>query len=152
VPQVFGIAVLGSNHELFSRTTNASDNLVQCYYNSQAGIKKLTTETGAGQWGTALSFACTLFGMEAEVWQVGSSFDQKPYRRMMMELYGSKVEPIACAACRDGVIRVAGPPITFQRHRLRQGCAGHKSAGKPHGNYNEHQIPKRPKHIARPPI
>ena len=63
----------------------------QCYYNAQAGIKKLTTETGAGQWGTALSFACTLFGMEAEVWQVGSSFDQKPYRRLMMELYGSKV-------------------------------------------------------------
>jgi tryptophan synthase beta chain len=65
--------------------------LLQCYYNAQAGIKKLTTETGAGQWGTALSFACTLFGMEAEVWQVGSSYDQKPYRRLMMELYGSKV-------------------------------------------------------------
>ncbi len=64
---------------------------MQCYYNAQAGIKKLTTETGAGQWGTALSFACTLFGMEAEVWQVGSSYDQKPYRRLMMELYGSKV-------------------------------------------------------------
>jgi hypothetical protein len=87
--------------------------------------------------------------MEAEVWQVGSSFDQKPYRRMMMELYGSKVKPVACAACREGVIRVAGPPITFQRHRLWQGCAGHKSAGKLlHGNCNEHQILKRPKQIA----
>ena len=87
--------------------------------------------------------------MEAEVWQVGSSFDQKPYRRMMMELYGSKVKPVACAACREGVIGVAGPPVTFKRHTLRQGCAGHKSAGKLlHGNYNEHQILKRPKQIA----
>ncbi len=63
----------------------------QAYYNAQAGIKKLTTETGAGQWGTALAFACALFGMELEVWQVGASFDQKPYRRMMMELFGAKV-------------------------------------------------------------
>jgi tryptophan synthase beta chain len=64
--------------------------------------------------------------MEAEVWQVGSSFDQKPYRRLMMELYGSKVEiSIAYAACFEGVIRVAGPQITFKCHRLWQGCAGH---------------------------
>jgi hypothetical protein len=103
---------------------------MQCYYNAQAGIKKLTTETGAGQWGTALSFACTLFGMEAEVWQVGSSYDQKPYRRLMMELYGSKVELIACAACRDCVIRITGPPISLDRHRLRQGCAGYQCAGR----------------------
>ena len=102
---------------------------MQCYYNAQAGVKKLTTETGAGQWGTALSFACTLFGMEAEVWQVGSSYDQKPYRRLMMELYGSKVAPIACAAHRNKVICVPGPPLSVQRHRLRQGCARHQSAG-----------------------
>ena len=63
----------------------------QAYYNKLAGVKKLTTETGAGQWGTALSFACALFGLECEVWQVGSSYDAKPYRRLMMEVFGGKV-------------------------------------------------------------
>jgi tryptophan synthase beta chain len=63
----------------------------QAYYNAQAGVKKLTTETGAGQWGTALAFACALFDLECEVWQVGASFDQKPYRRMMIEAFGATV-------------------------------------------------------------
>ncbi len=63
----------------------------QAYENAQAGIKKLTTETGAGQWGSALAFACRLFGLECEVWMVGSSYDQKPYRRSMMETWGATV-------------------------------------------------------------
>jgi tryptophan synthase beta chain len=63
----------------------------QAYYNKQAGVKKLTTETGAGQWGTALAFACALYGLECEVWQVGSSYDSKPYRRLMIEAFGGKV-------------------------------------------------------------
>jgi tryptophan synthase beta chain len=63
----------------------------QAYYNARAGVRKLTTETGAGQWGTALSFACALFGLECEVWQVGASYDQKPYRRMMIEAFGGTV-------------------------------------------------------------
>jgi tryptophan synthase beta chain len=63
----------------------------QAYYNAKAGVKKLTTETGAGQWGTALAFACALFDLECEVWQVGASYDQKPYRRMMMETFGGVV-------------------------------------------------------------
>ncbi|HEX7443997.1 MAG TPA: TrpB-like pyridoxal phosphate-dependent enzyme, partial [Acidimicrobiales bacterium] len=63
----------------------------QAYYNAKAGIKRLTTETGAGQWGTALAFACALFGLECEIWQVGASFDQKPYRRLMMEAFGGVV-------------------------------------------------------------
>jgi tryptophan synthase beta chain len=63
----------------------------QAYYNAKAGIKKLTTETGAGQWGTALAFAGALFGIDVEVWQVGASYDQKPYRRMMMEVFGAIV-------------------------------------------------------------
>ena len=63
----------------------------QAYYNAKAGVRKLTTETGAGQWGTALSFACSLFGLECEVWQVGASYDQKPYRRMMIETFGATV-------------------------------------------------------------
>jgi tryptophan synthase beta chain len=63
----------------------------QAYYNAKAGVKKLTTETGAGQWGTALAFACALFDLECEVWQVGASFDQKPYRRLMIEAFGAAV-------------------------------------------------------------
>ena len=63
----------------------------QAYYNAKDGIRKLTTETGAGQWGTALAFAGALFGVDVEVWQVGASYDQKPYRRMMMETFGARV-------------------------------------------------------------
>ncbi len=63
----------------------------QAYYNAKAGVRKLTTETGAGQWGSALAIACALFGLECEVWQVGASYDQKPYRRMMMETFGASV-------------------------------------------------------------
>ena len=65
----------------------------QAFYNAQAGIKKLTTETGAGQWGTALAFACAQFDLECEVWQVRASYDQKPYRRIMIETFGGKVHP-----------------------------------------------------------
>nr|QOV08917.1 Tryptophan synthase beta chain [uncultured Actinomycetes bacterium] len=72
-----------------SHKTNTS--VPQAYYNAKAGVKKLTTETGAGQWGTALSFASALFGLECEVWQVGASYDAKPYRRLMIETYGATV-------------------------------------------------------------
>jgi tryptophan synthase beta chain len=65
----------------------------QAYYNAQSGIRRLTTETGAGQWGTALAFACAQFGMDCEVWQVRASYDQKPYRRIMMEVFGAVVHP-----------------------------------------------------------
>ncbi len=63
----------------------------QAYENAQAGIAKLTTETGAGQWGSALAFACSLFGLECEVFMVGSSYDQKPYRRSMIQTWGASV-------------------------------------------------------------
>jgi tryptophan synthase beta chain len=63
----------------------------QAYYNKQEGVKKISTETGAGQWGTALSFACQLFGIECEVYMVKVSYNQKPYRRIVMNTYGAKV-------------------------------------------------------------
>jgi tryptophan synthase beta chain len=63
----------------------------QAYYNAGSDVRRLTTETGAGQWGTALAFACAQFGLECEVWQVGASYDQKPYRRIAMETYGATV-------------------------------------------------------------
>jgi tryptophan synthase beta chain len=65
----------------------------QAFYNAKAGIQKLTTETGAGQWGSALAFACSQFDLECEVWQVRASYDQKPYRRIMMEVFGAAVHP-----------------------------------------------------------
>ena len=65
----------------------------QAFYNSAEGVRKLTTETGAGQWGTALAFACAQYGLECEVWQVRASYDQKPYRKTMMEIWGAEVHP-----------------------------------------------------------
>src|SRR5436305_8215930 len=65
----------------------------QAYYNKAEGVTKLTTETGAGQWGSALAFASALFGLECEVWMVRASYDQKPYRRLLMEAYRATVHP-----------------------------------------------------------
>ena len=65
--------------------------VAQAFYNREAGIRKLATETGAGQWGSALALACRLFGLECEVFMVGVSFDQKPYRKAMMESWGATV-------------------------------------------------------------
>jgi len=61
----------------------------QAFYNKQAGVKKLVTETGAGQWGSSLSFAGALYGLEVKVFMVRVSYDQKPYRRALMETYGA---------------------------------------------------------------
>ena len=72
-----------------SHKTNTA--IAQAYYNAQAGVKKITTETGAGQWGTALSYACAQFGIECDIYMVKVSFSQKPYRKMMMNTYGAKV-------------------------------------------------------------
>jgi tryptophan synthase beta chain len=65
--------------------------VAQAYYNKRAGIRRLATETGAGQWGSALALACSLFGMECTVYMVRCSYDQKPYRRMMMHAWGAEV-------------------------------------------------------------
>ena len=74
-----------------SHKTNTS--LPQAYYNMKEGVENLATETGAGQWGTALSIACSYFGLGCEVFMVRASYDQKPYRREMMRVYGAKVHP-----------------------------------------------------------
>jgi tryptophan synthase beta chain len=67
--------------------------VAQAYYNKEFGIKKITTETGAGQWGSALSFACAQFGLECKIYMVRISFDQKPYRKSMMATWGGKCIP-----------------------------------------------------------
>ncbi|HJN14346.1 MAG TPA: TrpB-like pyridoxal phosphate-dependent enzyme, partial [Armatimonadota bacterium] len=63
----------------------------QAYYNKQEGVTRIVTETGAGQWGSALSFACQLFGIECKVYMVRVSYEQKPYRRLLMETWGASV-------------------------------------------------------------
>ncbi len=78
-----GVSPIGSHK------TNSS--VAQAYFNHEAGVRRLTTETGAGQWGSALAFACSAFGMGCEVWQVRASYDSKPYRRMLMETFGATV-------------------------------------------------------------
>jgi len=65
--------------------------VAQAYYNREAGIRRLTTETGAGQWGCALAMACNFFGIELKVYMVNVSYEQKPYRRIMMETWGAQV-------------------------------------------------------------
>lgn len=67
--------------------------VAQAYYNKISGIKVLTTETGAGQWGSALSFACAFFGLKARVYMVRVSYNQKPARRVLMQTYGAEVIP-----------------------------------------------------------
>jgi tryptophan synthase beta chain len=67
--------------------------LAQAYYNKAEGVTRLATETGAGQWGSALAFAGAVFGLEVKVFMVRASYDQKPYRRILMETYGANVVP-----------------------------------------------------------
>lgn len=74
-----------------SHKTNTA--LAQAYYNAKEGVKKITTETGAGQWGTALSYACAQYGIECDVYMVKVSYEQKPYRKFIMNTYGANVIP-----------------------------------------------------------
>jgi tryptophan synthase beta chain len=67
--------------------------VAQAYYNKQEGVKRITTETGAGQWGSALALGCQYFGIELKVYMVRVSYGQKPYRRILMETWGAKVVP-----------------------------------------------------------
>ncbi|GIU84419.1 MAG: tryptophan synthase beta chain 2 [Acidimicrobiales bacterium] len=67
--------------------------VAQAYYNKIEGIRRITTETGAGQWGSSLAFACAQFGLECKVYMVRASYGQKPYRRVLMELWGAEVVP-----------------------------------------------------------
>ena len=67
--------------------------VAQAYYNKQEGVRRLTTETGAGQWGSALSMACCFFGLQCDVYMVKVSYQQKPYRRSLMETFGARVVP-----------------------------------------------------------
>ncbi|XRQ13394.1 TrpB-like pyridoxal phosphate-dependent enzyme [Actinomadura welshii] len=82
----------------------------QAYYNARQGIRRLTTETGAGQWGSALAFACAQFALDCEVWMVRASYDQKPYRRSMMQLFGAQVHASPSPLTASGAKILADEP------------------------------------------
>ncbi len=84
----------------------------QAYYNKVFGIERLTTETGAGQWGSALAFACAQFGIECKVYMVRISFDQKPYRKSMMETWGGKCVASPSTETKAGQDALAKDPDT----------------------------------------
>ncbi len=84
--------------------------VAQAFYNQQAGVRRLTTETGAGQWGSALAMACQMFGLECTVYMVRVSYQQKPYRRVLMETWGAEVVPSPSDRTRAGrAIREQNP-------------------------------------------
>jgi tryptophan synthase beta chain len=82
----------------------------QAFYNARQGVRRLTTETGAGQWGSALAFACSVFGLDCEIWMVRASYDQKPYRRSMMRTYGAQVHASPSTATSSGAAVLANTP------------------------------------------
>ncbi len=91
-----------------SHKTNTA--IAQAYYNKEAGVKRLTTETGAGQWGSAIAFAGALFGLEVDVYMVRISYDQKPYRRAIMEAYGARCVPSPSEETESGRAILAEDP------------------------------------------
>jgi tryptophan synthase beta chain len=84
--------------------------LAQAYYNKEQGVTRLATETGAGQWGSALAFAGAYFGLEVKVYMVRASYDQKPYRRILMETYGAEVVPSPSTTTNYGRSVLAATP------------------------------------------
>ncbi|HSE69463.1 MAG TPA: TrpB-like pyridoxal phosphate-dependent enzyme, partial [Nocardioidaceae bacterium] len=107
----------------------------QAFYNAKAGIRKLTTETGAGQWGSSLAFACAQFDLECEVWQVRASYDQKPYRRMMIETFGGTVHPSPSELTAAGRAVLAEHPDSTGSLGIAISEAVAVAAGDPDTNY-----------------
>ncbi|MGE3856450.1 MAG: TrpB-like pyridoxal phosphate-dependent enzyme [Dehalococcoidia bacterium] len=86
--------------------------VAQAYYNKQEGVTRITTETGAGQWGSALSYACSMFGIELKVYMVKVSFQQKPYRKALMHLYGAEVVPSPTTGTNAGRSVLEADPLS----------------------------------------
>jgi tryptophan synthase beta chain len=86
--------------------------VAQAYYNREAGIRRLATETGAGQWGSALAFACGTFGIECQVFMVKISYEQKPYRRILMQTWGATVEPSPSTLTQAGCAVLEADPYS----------------------------------------
>ena len=124
--------------------------VAQAFYNKEAGVKKITTETGAGQWGSSLAFAGALFGLEIQVFMVKVSYNQKPYRRALMETYGARCIPspsmetetgrrILAASTRQQRqpghrhLRGGGDCRPARRHQVRAGLGAQPRAAAPDG-------------------
>jgi tryptophan synthase beta chain len=109
--------------------------VAQAYYNAVEGVTKLTTETGAGQWGASLALASALFGLECEVWQVRASYDQKPYRRLQMETYGATCHPSPSDLTQSGRAFLAADPGTTGSLGMAISEAVEAAAGNPKAHY-----------------
>jgi tryptophan synthase beta chain len=107
----------------------------QAFYNAAEGVTKLTTETGAGQWGSALAFAAATFGLECEVWQVRASYDQKPYRKIMMETFGATVHPSPSKLTAAGRAMLAADPDSTGSLGMAISEAVEVAAGDPNARY-----------------
>jgi tryptophan synthase beta chain len=107
----------------------------QAFYNAAEGVTKLTTETGAGQWGSALAFACAQFGIDCEVWQVRASYDQKPYRKIMMETFGAIVHPSPSDLTNSGRAVLAEHPDSTGSLGIAISEAVEMAAGDPAARY-----------------
>ena len=114
----------------------ANSSVPQAYYNKLAGITRLTTETGAGQWGAALAFACSVFGLTCDVWQVRNSYETKPYRRMQMETYGATVTPSPSTRTETGRAMRERFPDTPGSLGMAISEAVEAAAKDPHANYS----------------
>jgi len=86
--------------------------IAQAYYNSKEGVKRLTTETGAGQWGSSLAFASQIFGLECKVYMVKISYEQKPYRKALIETYGAEILPSPSPTTQSGRAALEKDPDT----------------------------------------
>ena len=107
----------------------------QAYYNKQEGTKRLVTETGAGQWGSSLAMACAFFGVECKVFMVRVSYDQKPYRRAMMEAFGASVTASPSPETESGKAILAKNPHSTGSLGMAISEAVEVAAGDPNSRY-----------------
>ncbi|HSW35904.1 MAG TPA: TrpB-like pyridoxal phosphate-dependent enzyme, partial [Candidatus Limnocylindrales bacterium] len=109
--------------------------IAQAYYNKQAGVKRLATETGAGQWGSALSLACNYFDLACTVYMVKISYEQKPYRRSLMEVWGADVHASPTNLTQSGRDALAKDPGSLGSLGLAISEAVEDAAGRADTNY-----------------
>lgn len=110
--------------------------VAQAFYNKIEGVKRITTETGAGQWGTALAYACQIFGMECEVFMVKVSFDQKPYRKIMINTFGGTVHSSPSEVTGFGRRIIASDPYSTGSLGIAISEAIERAAADPHSHYS----------------
>jgi tryptophan synthase beta chain len=108
----------------------------QAFYNKQEGVKRLTTETGAGQWGSALAMACAFFDLECKVFMVRVSYDQKPYRRGLIEAYGAQISPSPSDETHSGRAVLADNPNSTGSLGIAISEAVEMAAGDPDTKYS----------------